>query len=460
MRLWLEVRGLIEVSKCFNELNGLFSHLLNIGVSEYIALTVKYALARKYGLKTDVNGKMLKQIFDHYGYFKAFLNLKFKNLDKIVVTENYTVLGFTFKGKPRWGNYVRVYSYSYIIGVNSETGKLWIVRVATGTVEILEAVKFKETTIFIGEDKIVRAHMLNYSYDIDYETLPPLKELEVANIRVQGDLLLHISTVGSNAVNHYMQTLEDEISLQLRRRYESEIVRKVAELMETYGLNCETESDTVNIPCLRKNTGREERIKRMKIIAKIVFEKLYLEDVFKELKIGKVEKRKTTVEELGFPEVEITYSVEGEDFLKITVFDRENTVFGQETYDSICVSIYLEKTALKHRVREIVEEIRENGYLSFGKTKLRIGRHRVECTALPLALNIQTEILGENVYFRISGLPLVVKGEVEITHPEHLTKKLYFNEPCEVDFTTIRNDISFLGRLNKYIIDGLAEKHS
>jgi len=453
------------MDKEFNNLSNLFSYLRSKEVNENILVALRYALSKYFKEKTVVNGKMLTQIFDNIGFAKAFMNLKYDKLSRVEVSKNYAMLWFDFKTR----SYYRpdIVRHFYIIGVNSETGKLWIEKVVAGTFSYKEfltlRINDKELEIEVTDDSNMQLEVLEYTYDLDLDGIENFRLERNSVVRVQGDILMNIVSVGDSALLAYFDALERQVAGRLRRILENRIVRKIVDILESYGLNVRFQGSTIMVPCIRANETEKGIVKRVVTIGRLVHDKLDLKEEFKELNLHDVERMFYVGEERYYSYkryfAKIKYEWAGHDIVDIAFAYSVNRAFGVESYDSVEISVLVYEVCCFNKAKHIFKKLREQGVLDYVDSKIRVGRHLIKATTKPLALNFELELFGEKHFINVNNLPIVVYDKLELIHPEHLKKTLTIPVPIRVMFSTIRENESFHERVNKYIMDYLVEKY-
>jgi len=457
------------MGKEFNNLSNLFFYLRSKEVNENILIALRYALSKRFNEKTVVNGKMLTQLFDNIGFAKAYRYLRYENLKRVFVSKNYAILQFNFKAKSWYSSDER--AHFYIIGVNSETGKLWIEKVDTYPTDyetdfselIFLSVNGKSLDLILTKDKEFQKYVLHYTYDLDLDGIDRHWIVKNNVIRVQGDIIMSINRIGDSAVYAYLNVLERNVASSILDIFQNIITRKIVDILQSYGLTVADNRSRILVPCIRANESSVEIFKKIYTIAKIVHDKLDLSSEFKELHIEPVvkyfniENRRYTWSASRVAVIKFKWL--DYDIVEITLDNANTRSFGVESYDSVEIEVKVSPVCCYSKAEYIVKKLRKEWVLGYVESKIRIGRHLVKATTKPLALNFELEIFGNKYLISVRDLPIVVYDKIEFIHPEHLKKTLTIPEPIEVAFTTIPDNEAFHERVNKYIMDYLVKKY-
>ena len=414
---------------------------------------LQYVLKRKRKEKiSESERRRLREIFQSYAMYKAFIELRFDNLYRIAISQNYIVVSMTTYN--RYGERVGV--THYVLGLNPENKKVFIEKVGFApTPGTLKYNKELDIEVNITTDKDIQNSAFGYDYDSDLDIIWKLD----GTIRIQGDLLLSVLRQGDE---RYFDQLTYTIADRLAEITAQFIASRIAEVLQSYGLNTHTEERGITVPGVRPYIDENEEEKIHKTFRKILL--LHLPDILHPveeefgLAIMSMEDKLNKGTWHRGSSLRITAYFDDFNYIAIDIWISRPSGWG-EVYGTVNIDIETAIVSLLvRRAREIVEEIEKD--LEFSDTTVNVGRHRVYMKARPTEVIVRTRFLGRQRTLFINRLPLVVKGEVIFEHPEHRTKRVTFTEPRVIEIGTIEGDRAFQERLNKYTLDELIKKFS
>jgi len=438
----------------FNTLQDFYSKLDKLEIHDHIKIMLKHIVRKKLIGKNAIPKWKICELFSSYPMYKAFIHLPLKRLHEICVSEHYLLLRFKYPRK-----YLDDSIHTYVIGADSETEKLFIHKTVRDTPynfgEIYLYVNDKSLYILLTRDEYIWEVL---GYTIDYDLNPHafyninLDKRGMYFVRIQGDLVLEI--MNDKDLASYYATLTNRISERINNLVLREITRRIAEILESYGITLRRMPFGITIEGIRKNTPRKKVNKILEAITKIIYHELDITDILEWLNNAIIDKN------IGFSEYMfdikdyfIAYKCEKGGF-KIMIDKGYNSGFGVELYDIVNIRFDdVNNELFKEKVKEIVNELKEQ--IDFTETTLRRGRHVIKAKALPVNMRFPIKFLDREEWIQLTDLPIVVKGKVVIEHPEHRTKKLFFPVPVRIIIDQVQVDERFLARLNKYTLDQL-----
>jgi len=437
-------------------LTTIFLGLKEKGIHENILLIARDAIAKAVNGRSPVAKSMLKEKFLSPAMFKAYRTLKAKYLDEVYVSPHYCLLVYRYPSR------FSSINHYYLIGVDGDSKRLFINKVNASSpshngVTTIPA-RGGDLYLFTTTDSDIWTYVLGYDIDYDLANMDFYEILERYSngfsMRIQGDIVMGVWPTP----NVYLWDLRRRIEDQLASLIGELIARRISELLQSYGLSAAERGRMIAVEGLRRDETYYRRNTILKRIVRLIWRDLDISDIFEWIGLPNVDPIIQDIErEYSYYSEytgRIVYMSDKLTHVQIDVSWSLNRIFGVESYDVINIQVNVNETSLENKANDLMSELD----LEFRDTTIRIGRHRVYCHARPINLNIRAKVVDQEVSLVIRDLPIIVRGEIRIEHPEHRTKILNFPTPVRVQFWTIRVVPSFIARLNKYILDEIMKR--
>ena len=415
--------------------NSLFSLLNKWGVDKRIQYVVVYAILRSQKIRDRRLVRKLGRLFDSRVHYRILTRLRYNpvedllgryygGLNCIAVSETYCILDFVNND---W----------YLVGVNKETGKLFLrVVEARWTLEHNEEYIVGEVKLYRTTDKVIRENVLGYNVDLDYEGLDRIlgNNIDYTSARVQGEIVLELST--RNPIEAYMRELRDRLAFELSETYREIIRERIVNHLLAHGFIPVVRDNRISLLVRPLDLERTDRAKEL--IANLIKEGLergLINDILEELGV----KEYRVICEFYCPSwrVRVKGKWDGNEYIHFYVS------YGLGEID---IFINVDTSLLEKKVNELLE-----GYKpEFKKTTLTMARHIIELECLPLSVTFKTEILGEERLVTVSNLPLVVREKVTIVHPEHGVREIPLPLPAMVGIRTTNMSPTHVEKTNTH----------
>ena len=416
--------------------NSLFSLLDEWRVDKRIQYVVVYAILRSQKIRDRRLLRRLRNLFDSRVHYRILTRLRYNpvedllgryygGLNCIAVSETYCILDFVNND---W----------YLVGVNPETGKLFLrVVEPRWSLEHNEGYTIGDVKLYRTTDKVIRENVLNYNVDLDYEGLDRIlgNNLDYTSARVQGEIVLELST--RNPIEAYMRELRDRLAFELSEIYHSIIRERIVNHLIAHGFIPSLRNNRVSLLVRPLDLERTDRAKEL--IANLIREGLergLINDILEELGV----KEYRVICECYCPSWRVR--VKGREW------DGNEYIDFYVNYEpgEIAVHIHIYITLLEKKVNELLE-----GYKpEFKKTTLTMGRHIINLECLPLSVTFKTEILGEERLVTVSNLPIVCRNKITLVHPEHGVREVPLPLPAMVGIRTTNMSPTHIEKTNTH----------
>ena len=377
-------------------------------------------------LDSILHSKEINQnLFDNKIHYKIFKKVSRKEIERIYISSNYLVIK------------LREIAGYYIVGINSETGKLFV-RGIDGIIVLEESkpLMINDILIELTSDNEIRKFL---GYDKE------LEEIDISNletpirIRVQGDIILQILDV--NCERMYKHRLKQFLAHHVRLMYTDLLLERLRNLLLNKGIHVFISDRTILIDLPKCTVNLLNRF--VKFLEKLIISSGLLTEIEKEFNLRVVSVK-------GLPSNNET---QGISILTTNGYINVDVSFGTILFRGLRINITLDDKIIENKVQNLIEELN----LEYRDRILTIGRHIVKLKALPTDIVLKLKMFNRERIIQINNLPLIVKGKIEILHEEHKPFEMTFPLPTQISLHSIPSTINFIRWYNYYKIKELVK---
>jgi hypothetical protein len=347
----------------------------------------------------------VKKILGDY-YYEILRSIDYRTVESIYITPDYIVLNYSDNNRPRQA----------VIGV-MEGGRIFVNRTDhyeinmyfnTEGSTVLGSFKVGDVDIHLYDSNLPVYRMLGYNVDIN-DLTPPYRLVMGSSVRVQGDLILNVVNQYEDVDQMKKAYIVDRICHELRYEVEMEAVRRISDILRSYGLTFDWSRSYVSIYIPSRYGRVYGRVMKAKIME--MLSEFNMKDI---------------MDITGF-----YYSKEG---IKVEVSWRG---------DHISISLPSADLIDRYKFERYIEENKVMELIPVGEYILRYGRHVIRYHGLPPLLEIDLPLPWDktrSITVRAEdGLHnrIFVLDWIEVTHPEHNPVELDVEKPSLVEVRSI-----------------------